>query len=352
MTRRPVWLLPLVIVTMWTLLAFFNTAQRYIGAGYLGDHPAFAEAVSYPLQQALIWALLTPVLLIAVSRSRALWQLFAVTLVIAVVKIVIDYVTFPLFNFISVEESGFALFRRMFFNRIIVSFLTSAIIAGLSFAVTNYERYRDRELRARELEARLAQSQLQVLEMQLNPHFLFNALQSIAELMHSDVDAADRMIGRLSDLLRVSLSRFGVHELALRDEIDFLRKYLAIEEIRFSDRMRVEFDVGADVLDAAVPNLILQPLVENAVKHGVARRLEPSRVRIAAHRSNSSLLLEVSDDGPGVSTAQGERVGLANTRARLDQLFGADHRFVLDRAPSGGMRVELSIPFRELGHEA
>ncbi|HJW94356.1 MAG TPA: histidine kinase, partial [Thermoanaerobaculia bacterium] len=252
----------------------------------------------------------------------------------------------PFFTPFSVPESGFTLFRRIFVVRFYFSFLTTAVLAGLSLGLISYDLYRDRELRARDLAARLAQAQLQVLEMQLNPHFLFNALQSIAELMHDDVEAADRMIERLSQLLRVSLSRFGVHELPLREELDFLRQYLAIEEIRFSDRLTVEFDVDPDVLDAAVPNLVLQPLVENALKHGIAQRLDGGIVRIAAHRRDAELLLEVADNGPGLQSAQPERLGLANTRARLEQLFDHNQRISLHDDAAGGVRVELAIPFR------
>ncbi len=232
-------------------------------------------------------------------------------------------------------------------------------MAGLYIAVATYDLYRDRELRARDLAARLAQAQLQVLETQINPHFLFNSLQSIAELMHQDVDAADRMLGQLSDLLRLSLSRFGVHELSLSEELDFVRRYLAIEEIRFSDRLSVEIDIDPEVLEAAVPNLVLQPLVENALKHGVGRRLEHGRIRIAARRQDSHLLLEVIDNGPGILNRRSDDVGprpdgvgIANIRARLEQLFGRDHHFSLQLDPSGGVRAELLIPLREMRHGA
>lgn len=358
-SRRPSWLMPAIIAGAWLLLAVFSTAQRFVQARFTGEQVELVVALAYPLQQALIWALLTPFLLMAVSRlplrrgrmGVTVTGLLAAAAMIAAAKLVMDWLTFPLFAVYPVPESGAALFRRIFFVRFYVSFLTACIVAGLYLAVRTYDLYRDRELRARDLAARLAQAQLHVLEMQLNPHFLFNSLQSIAELMHSDVDAADRMVGRLSDLLRLSLSRFGVHELALREELDFVRQYLAIEEIRFSDRLSVELDIDPAVLGAAVPNLLLQPLVENALKHGVARRLDDGWVRIAARRSDSQLLIEVADNGPGLATPPLERVGLANIRARLEQLFGGDHRFTLHGDPSGGVRVEVSIPFRQMHHE-
>ena len=359
MTRR-IWTVPLIIIIGWLLVAVSRTAEQYTSSLFLGRQFELLDTTIFELEQALTWALVTPFLLIVVARvpfrrgrvAVPLLILMTATVTAAIVKIALDWITFPFATTLAVPESGLALLKRLFFVRIFFCLLTASIVTGLSLAVVNYELYRDRELRARELAARLAQAQLQVLEMQLNPHFLFNSLQSIAELMHSDVEAADQMLGRLSDLLRLSLSRFGVHELSLREEIDFLKEYLAIEEIRFSDRLSFEFDVDPGVLDAAVPNLVLQPLVENAVKHGVSRRVEPGHVRISAHRQNSHLLLEVADNGPGLGAAQPERVGLANTRARLQQLFDRDQHFEMHSDESGGVRVELSIPFRLLGHEA
>jgi len=358
--RRPPWLMPGIIVMAWLFIGFFNTAQQFVQSMFTGVHVELFDAMAYPVQQSLVWAFLTPFLLIAITRVPLRRRnigalaafLFMAVLLTAAAKLVIDWLTFPIFTPFRVPETGAALFRRIFFVRFYVSVLTAAIVAGLYLAVTAYDLYRDRELRTRDLAARLAQAQLQMLEMQLNPHFLFNSLQSVAELMHSDVEAADRMIGKLSELLRLSLSRFGVHELALREELDFVRRYLAIEEIRFSDRLTVEIEVDANVLDAAVPSLVLQPLVENALKHGVARRLEHGRVRITARRTDSQLFIEVSDNGPGLTAPRSDGVGLANTRARLEQLFGRDQHFVLQRDPTGGVRVEMTIPLREMPHEA
>ena len=352
--------MPAVIIGAWVLWGIFATAQQFTLTVFTRERFVLFDTVVYEFGQAFSWALLTPFLFLAADRlpmrrgrfALSLLTLLVLTLVVAVAKIGLDWVTFPAFTPMSVPERGMALLRRMLAVRIFPGVITASIITGLSLAVINYELYRDRELRARDLTARLAQAQLKVLEMQLNPHFLFNSMQSIAELMHTDVDAADRMLGRLSDLLRLSLSRFGVHELSLRDELDFLREYLAIEEIRFSDRLSVDFDVDPAVLDAAVPNLVLQPLVENAVKHGIARRVEPGRVRISAHRKDSRLLLEVADNGPGLGSPQPERLGLANTRARLEQLFNGDHDFTMHSDRTGGVRVELSIPFRLVSHAA
>src|SRR5438445_3924709 len=185
--------------------------------------------------------------------------------------------------------------------------------------------------------------------MQLNRHFLFNTLHSISSLMHQDVEAADRMITRLSDLLRAALEGAETQEVPLRKELNLLQLYLAIEQIRFGSRLTVKMDVAADTLEAQVPNLILQPLVENAIRHGIEPRARPGLIELRAWRHDGALAMVLSDDGAGLGEngAIKEGIGLSNTRARLRQLYGPDHRFALVRGEHGGVRVEIDIPFRE-----
>src|SRR5438445_4160706 len=185
--------------------------------------------------------------------------------------------------------------------------------------------------------------------MQLNPHFLFNTLHSISSLMHKDIEAADKMITRLSDLLRAALQGAGTQEVSLREELALLQLYLAIEQIRFGNRLTVKMDVGPDTLDAQVPNLILQPLVENAIRHGIELQARPGFIELRAERHDGILSVVVSDDGAGLSEKGRirEGAGLSNTRARLRELYGAEHRFELLPRESGGVRVELSIPFHK-----
>ena len=223
------------------------------------------------------------------------------------------------------------------------------IVAAIH-AVSYYEKFRDRELKATRLEAQLAQSQLQVLKMQLHPHFLFNTLNAISALMHRDVEAADKMITLLSDLLRVSLEKDERHLVPVQNELEFLGRYLAIEKIRFRDRLRVEMDIEPGCLDAQVPKLILQPLVENAIRHGIAMRSAAGLVSVEATRKGGRLRLVVSDDGPGLPADPSrtrEGVGLANTRGRLEQLYGEDHHFELRPSAFGGFEVVLEMPFEE-----
>lgn len=221
-------------------------------------------------------------------------------------------------------------------------------IVSVSHAIEYYRKYQERELRNAELEAGLAQARLQALQMQLNPHFLFNTLHSISSLMHKDVEAADRMISRFGDLLRVALESTEAHEVPLRQELDFLKSYLEIEQTRFGDRLSVRMDIAPEALEARVPNLVLQPLVENAIQHGIEPHARPGQIELRARREDEQLLLEVRDNGNGLPEAGRpvEGVGVSNTRARLQQLYGSAHRFEFRNGEHGGLRVSVVIPFR------
>lgn len=222
-----------------------------------------------------------------------------------------------------------------------------AIVAFIH-AVSYYNKYRERQLKTTRLEAQLALAHLEVLKMQLQPHFLFNTLNAISALMHRDVEAADRMISLLSDLLRFSLEKDNRHQVSLESELEFLNRYLAIEKIRFRDRLKIEQDVEDECLVAQVPRLILQPLVENSIKHGIAMRSAAGRISIRARRRGSRLDVRVTDDGPGLTSNEvREGVGLANTRARLQQIYGGDHHFSLNNGHVAGVEVQLEIPFED-----
>jgi signal transduction histidine kinase len=227
--------------------------------------------------------------------------------------------------------------------------MTYWAIAGLSHAVLYYRESKDRAVRASQLETRLVEAQLQALQQQLQPHFLFNTLHAISALMHRDIEAADRTLMRLSDLLRMTLENLGQQEITLQAELDFLFKYVQIEQTRFADRLIVRYDIQPDTLDGLVPNLILQPLVENAIKHGVAKKAGLGHIDISARRDGDKLLLEVRDDGVGLSedalTALQKGIGVSTTRARLQHLFGADYRFEFHRQATG-LAVIVGIPWR------
>jgi LytS/YehU family sensor histidine kinase len=185
--------------------------------------------------------------------------------------------------------------------------------------------------------------------MQLNPHFLFNTLHAISSLMHRDVEAAERMLVQLSDLLRRALESTDTQEVPLREELDFLSRYAEIEQARFGERLKIEMNIAPDALDALVPNLVLQPLLENAIRHGIEPHARAGRVQVIAKRDGESLHLEVRDNGGGIVNGKvAEGVGLSNTRARLKQLYFERHDFELGNIGNGGVSVRIRLPFHTL----
>jgi signal transduction histidine kinase len=237
--------------------------------------------------------------------------------------------------------------QHQYFMNFDWSMMTFCSIVGLTNGVDYYRESRERTVRTAQLETKLVEAQFKTLQGQLHPHFLFNTLHAVSALLHKDPEAADRMISRLSDLLRLTLELTGVQEISLKKELEFLEKYLEIEQIRFRDRLAVKFNVDAAVLDARVPMLILQPIVENAIKHGIGPHVHGGTIEISASREGDRLMLEVHDTGGGLSesalSALQKGIGLSNTRARLECLYGHDHRFEFSNV-HGGLTVRLVIP--------
>jgi len=345
----------LLYVGAWTLVGLLFGSQAVVYSLYSG-----APRVALPLASALadwyVWALLTPLILWLGRRFplvragwwwRSLPVLFVASLVFTAVKIALRTGLGELLPGLPTMP-----LRVVILAQFHIQVATFWVILGIGAAFEYYAKFRERELRASQLESRLAQAQLEVLRMQLQPHFLFNTLHTISAFMQEgEIEAADRMISRLSDLLRLALESSGAQEVPLRQEMDFLQRYLEIQQIRFQDQLRVSLDVPDDLLNACVPSLILQPLVENAIKHGVTPRAEGGEVTVTVGREQSVLRVAVRDDGPGLSAsgaraANGGGVGLANTQARLAQLYGDRHRFSVANHPDGGVLVELSIPLR------
>jgi two-component sensor histidine kinase len=250
------------------------------------------------------------------------------------------------------------------------------VIVSIVHAFGYYRRSQERERTALELEARLAEARLHALRMQLHPHFLFNTLHAISTLVHKDANAADEMISNLSELLRVTLDTSDRQEIPLRQELDFLQRYLDIQQVRFGERLRVEKQIDAAALDGQVPTLILQPLVENALKHGLEPQVGGGVITIQAQRLDETLRLVVSDNGapakalhrsadassasagalgtrergvcaPGEAAKPQEGIGLANTRARLEELYGRRGRLTLTTSSAGGFTVEIEVPYHD-----
>ena len=264
--------------------------------------------------------------------------------------------------FIIFRTDDLVFFLKYKYFVLIFDCLTGIIIYGLILvsgqALVYYKQAREGDLRSARLETQLAQAQLQALKMQLQPHFLFNALHSISSHLR-DTETARRMIARLGDFLRLTLTNAGSQEVTLKQELEFLRCYLDIERTRFRERLSVEMEIEPETWDARLPNLILQPIIENAVKHGIASLSAPGRIDLRARRVNGSLQVQIQDNGRGLQSNNGskalsegasngckEGIGLRTTRARLEHLYKAAYRLDLNNVPEGGFLVTLEVPFK------
>ncbi len=347
----------LLLAAFWLLIALVDASQMYFGM-YFWEHKeiAFGEALARVGVIWLMWALLTPAVFRLAARfplergsvRRSLPVHVAAAAGIALFILAVYAWTTAWAGWPGMEmHTGWSLFKKYLTGKVHLQLLTYGVLVGAFWALDYHRRFRERELTASQLEARLAQAHLQALRTQLHPHFLFNTLNAISVLvLKGESQCAIRMLSRLSELLRLTLESGGAQEVTLREELGFLERYLEIERVRFQDRLTVQTEVEPEALGAAVPNLLMQPLVENAVRHGIAERVEPGTIRVAARRRGGLLRLEVTDTGPGFPARVVDGIGLSNTRARLERLYGGDARLELGSAPGGGARVVVEIPFR------
>ena len=345
-----------LVFLFWTLIGLSFASQFYLSSYKAGRPVTWGQAVSWSLGDWYVWAIVSlPIILLArrfrfddVKWVRNVAIHLAASAVCSLVYMLLRAWVGQAQSLMAGKPVSFAeTFAPLLVKTFHFNVLIYWVIVSVSHAFDYYRQVQERELRAAELEKRLAQAKLQALQMQLNPHFLFNTLHAISSLMHKDVEAADRMITRLSDLLRYALEHTDAREVPLRQELDFLRRYLEIEQTRFGDRLAVRMNIEPDALEALVPNLLLQPLVENAIRHGLEPRAGPGRIELRARCEDGRLKVEVRDNGKGLSDGRApeEGVGLSNTRARLQQLYGKGQRFELANAPGGGLAVCVELPF-------
>lgn len=346
------WALWLMGFVFWTLIGLSFAFQFYISSAKAGLEVTWGQAVSYALWDWYVFAVLSiPAIWLARRfnfeaghRARCLGVHLPAGVLFALAYMVLR----ALIGHWQSDASFAEAFQPLLVKTWLFNLIVYWVIVAVSFAFDYARKYRERELRAAELEKQLVQAKLQALQMQLNPHFLFNTLHSISALIHQDPDAADRTIARLSDLLRAALESADSQEVTLREELEMLRRYLEIEQIRFGRRLTVTMDIAPETLEAHVPNFILQPLVENAISHGIEPHAKPGRIELRARRDASGLAVEVCDNGGGLGKngPVKEGVGLSNTRARLHTLYGSAHGFDLRDADGQGLQVRLTIPFR------
>lgn len=341
-----------------TVLALFFATKDTIHQVSLGMQITWGKNLWWKAMEWYAWGLMAPMIFGTCRRfdfSAKPWRTALVHLVCGAGAALLHCCILTSGALIEsrVLQTGFSwteLFKFVFANHFHEDVLTYAAIVSVWYALDYHTRFREREYRAAELETHLAQARLQALRTQLHPHFLFNTLNGIAALIYENPKAAHRMLARLSELLRMSLQNAGGAEVTLRGELEFSRRYLELEQIRLGDRLTVELDIATDTLDAFVPNLLLQPLLENAIKHAIAPFSRPGHLWVWARRENETLHLRVRDDGPGLMESRDERerlgIGLSNTRARLRELYGQEHRFELKNGESGGLAIGITIPFR------
>ena len=346
----------ILIVSCATFLAVLYGA-RTIFATIAQQRPIdWVRQVGFEFVFWYVWAAFTPLVIWFARRfdpqreaARSVLALIAFGLLIAPLQATVEFsLAYAIDILRHAPEAEMVLRRRIFWRAIGVetfgNFIVYALIVCGYYAYDYYQKYREREMRSVELEGQLAQAELQNLKMQLHPHFLFNTLHTISVLMMRDANLANRMLIRLSDLLRITLDNTGGQMVPLKQELDFLRGYLEIEQTRFQDRLTVDIDVQPAALDAQVPNLILQPLVENAIRHGIATRPGAGRIDLRATTEGPVLCLRVHDDGPGLDGSFKKGIGLTNTEARLRQLYGAAHSFAIRNSSAGGVEVTITIP--------
>jgi sensor histidine kinase YesM len=353
----------IAVAAVCTLFGFLNAFESYSAANAFGSyHYPWGQALSWDLTGWLLWLPFAPIILSLVRRFpleeghrlRSVTVYAAAGLFFALARALLPF--FIQF-FVIYGADGLSAFLRHKYFVLVADFMIAVVVYGMiltfGHALNYYRQYREKELRASQLEALLAQSQLQALKMQIHPHFLFNALNSISALQLEDIAAAQEMTARLGDFLRLTLESVGTQEVSLKQEMEFLRCYLDIERVRFGHRLTTEIQIEPETLDARVPNLILQPIVENAIRHGVATSVAPGNIKISASRDNGYLRLQIKDNGPGLVSSRSANdsaggLGLANTQARLKQLFGSGYLFELVNAPEGGLVVTLKIPLTKV----
>ena len=357
------WLKWAILFGFWTFFSFLYANQIYFEMLHTpGMHHSWWRIAFWQLTVWYLWGCLSPLILSLGRRFpcegrawlRGLLVHLSAGVVLAAVHIAASTSLKMLiqpFDAWSDTRIFLLQYRDELRNFFLFDFFVYWAILGVGYAFDYRERYRERESLAAQLKAQLAQSQLESLKMQLHPHFLFNTLHTIAGLVRGNERApAVNMIAGLSDLLRHALENADEQEVPLREELKFTELYLDIQKARFSDRLTVRMEVAPETLDALVPNLLLQPLVENAIRHGISLNDSAGVIVINAYCDDGMLRVSVCDDGPGLQSGwrmeESEGIGLANTSERLKHLYGAEHRFELRNGTKGGMTAAIAIPFR------
>ncbi|TCV94685.1 histidine kinase [Luteibacter rhizovicinus] len=346
-----------LVFVFWTMLALSYTASMVISSISEGSPVAWSRPFTWNLTNFYLWMLLTPLVAWLGRRGGGhgwarFWAVHVpCSVAIAAIQVMILMSIYWLLCGppASRSDMSFVAFARMqsVYN-VHLGWITYWVLLVVLRGMESQRRLRDERLRSSQLETRLVQSQLQTLRVQLQPHFLFNTLNAISALALADPVQARLMIARLSDFLRLTLEERHAQQVPLSRELEFLECYLGIQQVRFQDRLTTHLDIAGNTVHALVPNMILQPLVENALHHGLLDKPERGTLHIVTRRDGDELHLQVDDDGLGLPPGgPKDGLGLGNTRTRLEILFGTAATLELWNKPEGGTRVELRFPFRE-----
>jgi len=345
------------IVALWFFIGLILSVEVYFNVRVSDPGVGFRDVALPQFQRALFWALLAPLVtwwrrLVPLSAGRwaggvafHLVMSFGIMLAYYLVRIAWIYA--------SMGESWqdfWAYAYRSYYGRNLIDMLYYWAVIGVTYALHIRERYQRESLRSAQLESKLVEAELKALKHQLNPHFLFNTMNTIAVLVRENRnDDAVQLIARLSSLLRMTLENTRVQTVTLRQELEFLTRYLEIQAARFGDKLTFRTAIDSAAFDAIIPNLILQPAVENAILHGIAQKTEPGLVEITGRVREGRLELEVKDDGPGFEISSEdlgrEGIGLTNTRVRLERHYGKDFQMVLRSERGRGVTVAMVLPF-------
>ena len=348
----------LVALLIAGLIVLGTATQTYMDLSVRrGEDVVFWRVVRWPAIWWLGWVLLAPFVFEGAWRIHLTRQRWIGPLLLLLAGCALFFVLDVAYQVAWMYTEPFGMIHPDFADAVEHHTITSLYlnifiywcIVGCAHALRAYQQAQQRALRAAQLESELANARLDALKMQLHPHFLFNTLHGISTLMYRDVATADRMVNRLSQLLRHTLDRSDDHEIALGEEIGFLEEYLAIEQLRFGDQLHVHFDIEEGLDEVMVPSFVFQPLVENAIKHGIAPNGNAGTIRVGARQEGDRLLLYVSDDGPGLhpgEEAMSVGVGLSNLHERLSGLYGKAYDLDLRDADPQGLLVHLTLPLR------
>lgn len=360
-----------VLFGLWTAYGLLCAWQAHYWYAFSKNPMSWADSFRFELTYAYLWGAVTPIIRALARRyrlERGVWprslamHVAAILVIVPVVKMAFDAITMP-------PTSAFHDFTwERLFRSVESTFDTGTllyiVVVLVEHAILYYKSYQAGMVNASQLQTQLVQAQLQALKMQLHPHFLFNTLHTITALVHEDPELAERTITRLSELLRLFLANSTIHEVPLSEELHILDLYLEIERARFEDRLQVHYDVPDELREATVPNLVLQPLVENAIRHGLGKKAAPGTISITAESYGETLVLRVMDNGVGLkpgrepgakeltlkstSRSAGDHngMGLSITRGRLETLYGPKQSLALRNLPTGGVEARITMPFR------